>query len=174
MYDRKNDRKMLTIRKAAEADCGTIRRLAEEAFPAAYRAILSPEQIGYMMEWMYAAEALRRQLREGHIFYLAEEEGAPCGYVSVERQGADLFLLQKLYVLPHFQGRGVGAALFRQAVAHIRTVHPAPCRMELHVNRRNRALQFYGRMGMRILREGDFAIGGGFFMNDYIMGLEIG
>lgn len=54
------------------------------------------------------------------------------------------------------------------------SVHPGPCRMELHVNRGNRALGFYGRMGMRRLREGDFPIGDGYFMNDYILGLEIG
>lgn len=28
-------------------------------------------------------------------------------------------------------------------------------------------------MGMRRLREGDFPIGDGYYMNDYIMGLEI-
>jgi len=45
--------------------------------------------------------------------------------------------------------------------------------MELTVTRRNRALHFYERMGMRRLREGDFPIGDGYYMNDYIMGLEI-
>ena len=45
--------------------------------------------------------------------------------------------------------------------------------MELNVNRSNRALHFYERMGMRRLREGDFPIGGGFYMNDYIMGLDL-
>jgi acetyltransferase, GNAT family len=28
-------------------------------------------------------------------------------------------------------------------------------------------------MGMRKLREGDFPIGNGYYMNDYIMGLDI-
>ena len=56
---------------------------------------------------------------------------------------------------------------------YIRSVHPGPCRMELNVNRHNRALHFYERMGMRVLREGDFPIGDGYYMNDYIMGLEI-
>lgn len=37
----------------------------------------------------------------------------------------------------------------------------------------HKAVKFYERMGMRKLREGDFEIGGGFYMNDYIMGLEI-
>ena len=82
---------MITIRKAAEADCRTIRRLAETAFPAAYRAILSPPQIAYMLEWMYAEPELLRQMRDGHVYYLALDEGVPCGYVSVERQAPDLF-----------------------------------------------------------------------------------
>ena len=77
---------MITIRKAAEADCRTIRRLAETAFPAAYRAILSPPQIAYMLEWMYAEPELLRQMRDGHVYYLALDEGVPCSYVSVERQ----------------------------------------------------------------------------------------
>lgn len=45
--------------------------------------------------------------------------------------------------------------------------------MELNVNRENRARYFYERMGMRRLREGDFPIGEGYYMNDYIMGLDI-
>ena len=107
------------------------------------------------------------------IWFIASSDGEPCGYVSVERQGEDLFHLQKIYVLPRFQGLGAGEFLFRRAVEYIRSVHPGPCMMELNVNRRNRALHFYERMGMRRLREGDFPIGDGYYMNDYIMGLEI-
>ena len=80
---------------------------------------------------------------------------------------------RKIYVLPRFQGLGAGEFLFRRAVEYIRSVHSGPCMMELNVNRRNRALHFYERMGMRRLREGDFPIGDGYYMNDYIMGLEI-
>ena len=47
-----------TLRRAAAADVQTLRRLAEEAFPATYREILSAEQIDYMMEWMYAREKI--------------------------------------------------------------------------------------------------------------------
>ena len=164
---------MITISRATESDALLIRRLAEEAFPATYCEILTPAQIDYMMEWMYGAESLRSQFREGHVYFIALCDDTPCGYVSVQRESEALYHLQKIYVLPAFQGRGVGAALFRQAVDHIRGEHPAPCRMELNVNRHNRALHFYERMGMRKLREGDFPIGNGYYMNDYIMGLDI-
>ena len=45
---------MLSIRRASEADCALIRRLAGEVFPATYREILAPAQLDYMMEWMYS------------------------------------------------------------------------------------------------------------------------
>ena len=165
---------MLTIRRATEADCGLIRSLADEVFPATYREIITPSQTAYMMEWMYAPEVLAREMRGAFAWFIASADGVPCGYLSVEHESGDLFHLQKIYVLPRFQGLGAGEFLFRHAVEYIRSVHPAPCRMELNVNRNNRALHFYERMGMHKLREGDFPIGDGFYMNDYIMGLEIG
>lgn len=165
---------MLTIRPATEADCGLIRRLADEVFPATYRQIITPSQMEYMMDWMYGPDVLRREMRTGVAWFIASFEEEPCGYISVEREAEDLFHLQKIYVLPRFQGLGAGEFLFRHAVEYIRSVHPAPCRMELNVNRNNRAVRFYERMGMHKLREGDFPIGDGFYMNDYIMGMKIG
>ena len=107
---------MLTIRRAVESDCGLIRSLADEVFPATYREIITPSQMDYMMKWMYAPEVLRREMRTGVAWFIASSDGEPCGYVSVERQGGDLFHLQKIYVLPRFQGLGAGEFLFRRAV----------------------------------------------------------
>ena len=82
--------------------------------------------------------------------------------------------LQKLYVLPAYQGKQLGKLLFGQAITAIRELHPHPCRMLLNVNRHNKALTFYQKMGMTKVDEGDFDIGNGYYMNDYIMGLHIG
>ena len=95
------------------------------------------------------------------------------GYNYGARNYRRLCSTYKLALLFAFILLGAGALLFRSAVAYVRSVCPEPCRMELNVNRHNRALHFYERMGMRKLREGDFPIGGGYWMNDYIMGLEI-
>lgn len=165
---------MFSIRKATVADCNLINQLAEEVFPATYKTILSPEQTEYMMEWMYAPENIRKQMEEeGHVYFIAYQGCEPCGYVSVQQEGEDLFHLQKIYVLPHFQGTHCGSFLFREAIKYIKEIHPSPCLMELNVNRNNKALKFYEHMGMRKLREGDFPIGNGYYMNDYIMGLDI-
>jgi ribosomal protein S18 acetylase RimI-like enzyme len=166
-----------TIRKATTADCELIHAMAGKVFPDTYREILSPEQLDYMMEWMYSLDNLHKQMEEeGHVYLIATtatSEEIPCGYVSVQPEGKDLFHLQKIYVLPEYQGKHCGSFLFRQAIRYIKQIHPAPCTIELNVNRHNNALLFYERMGMKKVREGDFPIGNGYYMNDYIMGLEI-
>lgn len=165
---------MYTIRKATPEDCGLIHDMASVVFPATYREILSTEQLDFMMDWMYAHKNILKQMEEeGHVYFIAFQENEPCGYVSVQPQEKDIFHLQKIYVLPAFQGQHLGSFLFRHAVRYIKEIHPAPCLMELNVNRNNKALLFYERMGMKKLREGDFPIGNGYFMNDYIMGLEL-
>lgn len=165
---------MFTIRRATIADCELINKLANEVFPATYKEILSPEQLDYMMGWMYAPENIRKQMEEeGHVYFIAYEECEAAGYVSVQQQDENVFHLQKIYALPRFQGAGLGSKLFDQAVKYIKEVHPSPCLMELNVNRNNKALRFYERKGMKKVREGDFPIGNGYYMNDYIMGLEI-
>lgn len=165
---------MFEIRKATIDDILVIRDIASVTFPDTYKEILSLEQIDYMMEWMYSEESLRRQMmEEGHIYYLAYHEGRAVAYLSIQPEGEHVFHLQKLYVLPTCQGMQLGKQLFLQAIKAIKELHPAPCQMRLNVNRRNKALIFYEKMGMTKVDEGDFPIGNGFYMNDYIMGLEI-
>ena len=162
------------IAEATPDDIGVIREIAWKTFPATYRSIISDEQIAYMMEWMYSEASLLRQMTiDHHTYLIAYLDGRAVGYVSVEPQGRHLWHLQKLYVLPEYQGSHCGSFLFRHATDYIRTHGELPCKMELNVNRNNKALDFYYRMGMRKDRQGDFDIGNGFFMNDYIMVLDI-
>ena len=129
---------MFTIKKATLADIEVIRTLATQTFPATYQHILTPEQIDYMMDWMYSSESLRNQMeKEHHIYYIAYEECEPAGYVSIQQEDTDLFHLQKIYVLPYFQKYKLGRQLFQQAIKGIKELHPEPCRMELNVNRQN-------------------------------------
>ena len=165
---------MFTIRKATLEDIEMINRLAWIVFPHTYKEILSPEQMEYMMDWMYSPENLHKQMTEdGHIYYLAFEGDEPAGYLSIQPEGEHTYHLQKIYVLPSFQGKKLGKLLFEQAIKAIKELHPEPCQMRLNVNRQNKALTFYEKMGMKKVDEGDFHIGNGYYMTDYIMGLDI-
>ena len=165
---------MFYITQATTADIPVIRKMAEEVFPATYKNIISPAQMDYMMEWMYSEESLQRQMEEeGCRYYIAYEECEAAGYLSLRQEGPDLFHLERLYVLPYFQKSHLGKQFFHKALEVIHELHPEPCEMELNVNRQNPAVEFYLHMGMQKRREGDFPIGNGYFMNDYIMGISV-
>lgn len=164
----------MRIRQATLEDIATIQAMADVVFRKTYAEILSPEQMEYMIHWMYSTESLTEQIAgKDKKFFIALDGDVPCGYVSVELErmqddGTPLFHLQKIYVMPEHQGRGVGRQLFTFLVSHLQEWSPRGFRMELNVNRTNRAVGFYERMGMRRDRQGDFPIGNGFYMNDYI------
>ena len=170
----------LQIRRATPDDIPIIRSLADVCFRDTYSTILSPEQMEYMMDWMYSEESLHRQMeQDGHVYFLAQYEGASCAYFSVQplgqqEDGTCLFEFQKLYLLPVCKGKGIGRQLVDHVFAFIReTAAGRPAHVELHVNRYNPTLTFHKRMGFSVLREGDFPIGNGYYMNDYIMGINL-
>ena len=164
----------LEITKAGTEDCGLIHALAVRIFPATYKEILSQEQLDYMMDWMYAPANLLRQMAEqGHVYFIARTGGVPVGYVSVRPDGPDVWHLEKIYVLPEYQKAHYGGRLFCHAVDYVKAACPGVRAIELNVNRSNPALGFDLRQGMRIDRQGDFDIGHGFYMNDYIMRLDL-
>ena len=170
---------MIDIRKASENDLLTIHDMAQVVFRHTYRDILSSEQMEYMMDMMYSLPNLRKQLEEGHHYYIAYDSLIPCGYVSVQYEGPDtdgveVFHLHKIYVMPQAQGRGVGLKLFRTVENYVNeNVSGGKARIELNVNKFNSAVNFYRHLGMRVLLEEDFPIGGGFYKTDYIMGLDL-
>ena len=170
---------MFNIRKATLEDIEEIRSLASVVFPDIYKDILSPEQLEYMMEWMYSPANLKKQLEDGHVYFMAYRDGNPCAYVSIQPDGTGedgkmLFHLHKIYVMPSEQGSGLGKKLFAQALSYASSVACGrPASVELNVNRNNPAVGFYRHLGLKILRQGDFHIGNGFYMNDYIMGIDL-
>ena len=167
----------LSFKMAEMTDIPVIRQMADVAFRHTYKDILSPQQLEYMMDWMYSEESLKKQLSGGHVYFIAENEGRAVGYLSVEPQGKDaeteIFHLQKIYLLPEEQGKGFGKVMFCKAIEYVKSKIASRGRIELNVNRYNKALGFYEHLGMKCLSQGDFPIGNGYFMNDYIMGLEV-
>ena len=166
---------MFEIKKATIEDIPLINELAWIVFPHTYKELLSPGQIDFMMDWMYSPVNLQKQMTEdGHTYFIAYHGDEPAGYLSIQPEGEHTYHLQKIYVLPSFQGKKLGKLLFNQAIQAIKELHPEPCQMRLNVNRYNtKAVDFYIRMGMKKVLEGDFDIGHGYLMTDYIMALDI-
>ena len=166
---------MFDVVRGGVKDLPVVRRLADVIFPHTYGSIITDEQVGFMLEWMYSTESLQKQLDDGQQLFLLMSDGEPVGFMTVEPQGELLFHLQKLYVLPSIQGKGAGRVLIGEAEAFVRSSVPKgkTAVLELNVNRHNKAKQFYEKMGFVVDREVCAEIGNGFFMDDYIMKKEV-
>lgn len=161
---------MLTIYPASAADYTTIQRIAHATWPATFGDILSPVQIKYMLDWMYSLPALHEQVeKKGHRFLLAEEENVVLGFLSYELsyQGKPVTKIHKIYILPATQGKGVGKSLLEKA-AELAT-GAENTTLSLNVNRHNKAVDFYKKVGFEIIRQENIDIGEGFLMEDYIL-----
>ena len=169
----------VVIKRAGQSDLQVIHNMAEVVFRETYKTILSPEQMEYMMDWMYSLANLERQVSLGHTYYIAWVGQEPQGYLSVrkdcvEPDGTEVWHLEKIYVMPSAQGCGLGCRLLEMAKKYVVNNKSAQkARIELNVNRNNPAVGFYKHQGLKIIRQGDFPIGNGYYMNDYIMGLDI-
>ncbi len=158
------------IRQASINDCPQIRSMALQVWEPTYGKILSSEQLDFMFDWMYSIESLENQMKSGHIFFIASKDNTPVAYMSVEKENANRYHLQKIYILPSEQGKGLGNLLIGHIERYIcKKEQKKDIILALNVNRNNSACYFYEKNGFEVESEGDFDIGHGFYMNDYIM-----
>jgi len=163
------DRRALIFRSADGGDIPLLQQLADETWRASYSEMLSPEQINYMLRWMYGADKIAAEFAEGVVWQIAEIADEPVGYYSwrfeAESRRAKL---NKLYVLPARQHQGCGRTMLEHAMGGAE--ERGAREMSLSVNKQNhRAQRLYQRAGFRIASEVVFDIGQGFVMDDFIM-----
>lgn len=151
-----------------------IQVLSNVIWPATFSNILSQEQISYMMDMMYSTSSLEKQMKElNHHYLLAEEDGEYLGYLSYELnyKGMPITKIHKIYVLPSVQGKGVGR-LFINVVSELALKNNNTL-LSLNVNRYNKAIDFYKRMGFDFFTNENIDIGNGFLMEDYVMNKDL-
>ena len=164
---------VVTVAAADATHIPLVQDLAERVWRQHYAGILSAGQIDYMLDRGYAHDALLRFVSEGDAgLALALRDGEAVGFAAWYRLGPPTMKLDKLYVLPRHHRGGVGRALIEHVVAKARD---AACTcITLNVNRHNAlAVRVYERCGFAVRDRGDFPIGNGFVMEDFIMVREL-
>lgn len=165
---------MPTILHATLDDIPVIRRLAEEIWWPTYSPIISMEQIRYMLDHIYDENELAAVMKSGaQTFLIIHDEGGPQGFASygLRPENPGVCKLHKLYILPENHGKGYGRLLIQEVIKRI--IPNGIQLLDLNVNKHNTAKHFYEKVGFKILKEEDVAIGP-YWMNDYVMRLEIG
>ena len=127
-----------------------------------------------MFEMMYAPESILNQMNElHHEFFIIYKDGEPSGYLSIETVEKDLYEFQKS--IPSFFAWFWHRTFYHRTGSCLPENDPSGIAftVELNVNRENPAVGFYKHMGFHEHATRDFHIGNGYYMNDYIMRMEV-
>lgn len=158
----------MKIVPAQPDEFNVIQYIVQKTWPVAYGKILSTEQLTYMIDLLYSLEKLNQDVANGQHYYLIEDEKQePVGFMGIQHQMDGKSRLHKIYVLPQYQGKGVGKLLIEKAESLSKEAHSSA--LLLNVNRFNKARYFYEKLGFSILREEDVPIGNGYLMQDFAM-----
>jgi ribosomal protein S18 acetylase RimI-like enzyme len=162
----------MNIVVATKEQLPIVKKLAYKIWPNAYETILSKAQIDYMLKMIYSIDSLEKQLDNEHIFLLIEEDQNFIGFASYEINcnNSNKTKLQKLYVLPEIQGKGIG----KQVIDYIKdkVVLSNNLALFLNVNKFNKAKDFYKKYGFQIIKEEVIDLGNNYIMDDYVMEIE--
>lgn len=161
---------MLILADAAIQDFKTIREIAYKSWPSTYGSILSKEQIEYMLDLFYSEKTLLKNLNEkGHRFLLVNEGEVCLGFASYEHNylNQNCTRLHKIYLLPEAQGKGAGKLLIN-AVENLAKENQSVI-VSLNVNKFNKAISFYEKIGFEVVSEEEILLEHGYKMEDYKM-----
>ncbi|GIP14442.1 hypothetical protein J40TS1_00840 [Paenibacillus montaniterrae] len=147
-------------------------KLAAQIWNEYFIAIISQQQIDYMLDRFQSFTALKQQIeQQSYQYYFIVHDQETVGYTGVKQEAGKLFI-SKLYLLKQQRGKGYGGA----ALEELKTMAEqlGLISMWLTVNRHNSpAIEMYKHKGFVIVREQAADIGNGFVMDDYVMELAL-
>jgi ribosomal protein S18 acetylase RimI-like enzyme len=156
----------LNYKNATQQDIPVIAELANRIWKEHYVPVIGLAQVEYMLNLIYSAESITKQMDDHQNYTLVYEDEKPVGYISISTKDNKHYFLHKFYVEVSEHRKGIGSQLFEYILSTMKTVET----IELTVNRQNyKAINFYFKQGFTIKEVTDFDIGNGFFMNDFVM-----
>ncbi len=147
-------------------------RLARSIWLPSFAPLFSEKELVALYNGMYNDATLLSWMGSAgnHLFFIcmqADAKSRRIGYLGISIQ-APLLYIDKIYVHPDQQGRGIGLAVMEEAE---RRGQNAGCTSsQLRVNRGNKkAIKFYESMGYQIEKEIDLPAPSGYTYSDFVM-----
>lgn len=134
------------VRTAGERDLAAVRALLVETWHATYDAIYGVERVTAINDDWHSIASLKRRVDQPNAEFVVADDGKDIGGMAhaVATEGGKTVTLHQLYVLPRFQGRGIGGMLLDEILESF----PEARKMRLEVEEANaRAIAFYEAQG---------------------------
>jgi ribosomal protein S18 acetylase RimI-like enzyme len=134
------------VRTAGERDLEAIRALLVETWHATYDGIYGAAKVTEITDDWHSIASLRRRLSRPNSEFLVADDGKRIGGMSFAEadEAGSTVTLKQLYVLPAFQGRGIGSMLLDEVIESFAEAKL----MRLEVEEANdKAIAFYVAQG---------------------------
>lgn len=146
--------------------------LARVVWQGHYPGIISQAQIDYMLAQRYKPGLIRQLMARGDLWLAARAGIEMVGFAHGHALQDGDYKLDKLYIHSGWQRHGIGGLLVREVAS--RAQRHGCVRLLVRVNRQNQqAINAYLKYGFQVATLIVEDIGGGFFMDDYVMIREL-
>jgi len=135
----------MLIRKSVDGDFGAMLAIVNDA-AVAYRGVIPVDR---WHEPYMSADELAREIADGILFWVAEQDGRPLGVMGMQDKG-DVSLVRHAYVVPTTQRTGVGTKLLR----HVQSLAEKPILIGTWAAA-TWAIEFYRRNGFTLLSDNE-------------------
>ena len=170
VYKRANVKMEIDILPVIRADvshAAAIASIGKKSFRHAFEHLFeSKETLFEYLEYTYDPLKLSKSIRKvNNLYFLVWYDGHPVGFAKVKKLSFNPHLasdiqmeLQKIYVLPEYQGTGAGSLLMLAIKEAAREFSPEHIWLDTHVSN-DKAIRFYERNGFRKIGRHQFLIG---------------
>ena len=150
----------ILIRPWRRGDFPAVRRILWESWIAAYRTFIPEEDLRTYFEATYQIDSLARLYDNPRVHgFIGEADGEAVGYARTQfHVNENRLYLASLYLLPAFQGKGIGGDLLRAAEENALAYGLRELWVGVMV-RNEAAGRWYDRRGFRFVREEPFRMG---------------
>ena len=145
-------------------------RMATAIVREHFDPIIGKEQNDYMIQKFQTADAIKEQLEHGYQYYFVSDEKRRIGFLAFYPRENAMYL-SKLYLYKEERGKGYSRQMLDFVIRNAQDI--GLTFIELNVNRNNSAIYAYEKLGFKVIRTEKNDIGSGFFMDDYVYGLQI-
>ena len=155
---------------------GEISILAYDIWREHYEPITGLAQVEYMLEKYQSPEHIYDDIKDnGFIYFTAEsiKDNKLVGYAACQPRD-DCMYLSKLYIQKDYRGNGISRC-FINIIEELCRNEFGLNKIRLTVNKYNKnSIAVYNKIGFETVDSVKVDIGGGFYMDDYVMELIIG
>jgi ribosomal protein S18 acetylase RimI-like enzyme len=141
-------------------DIESVRNLLHETWMKTYAGFIPGEDITSYLDEHYHRDAFRTFVDDQHVVgFIADVDGKVGGYEKTfyNREEKRLYV-QQLYILPRYQGLGLGKQLMTFAAEHAKTYDLDRLWLGVMVDN-TAALLWYQNMGYQIVEKTPFLLG---------------